>query len=587
MERHLAQREVDEESSSTESPLVSLLHKSHSNVCVKTHPPGGTFCVMSKAIFMIYIWSVLVGSVHFIAINAALSLLIDLVPGLMKVDASLPFVVVFSFVAILLIFYPVNGSLADICYGRYKMIIVSLGIILCSLIAALFASVFEEFLGGHGVHTVVYIMSGFGLLVAILGITGYSANFIQFGLDQLLEAPSQHQAIFVHWAKWCYDLLSAVYLGVYVVHECEHSTSQRPIVFSLFVCILCFFSFTLAFTFWKHRWFHTEPGFQNPYKIVIKVLAFAWKHKYPLQRSAFTYCDDERPSRLDFGKVRFGGPFSTEQVEDVKTLLRIIAVLLSIGPIFCMDLMTSNAVLVYTGLHIGFVELEYQCGWQRAVLYSGALQYAISVVFLPVYVWIIFKLLWKRVPKILVRVGVGIVLYILGTICMLAVDSGRHIWKKGTNCFFDVHYENQSLVIPSLDMHWSSLLPSDVFLGIGSTLVIVSVFEFISAQSPHSMKGLLFGVFFGIRGIFQSISSVALFPFSSRMIWGNHNPSPISCLSGYFIFTVVAAMFGFVLFSVLAKRYKYRQRDDHPYDQRFVTDYYSRVIENRHHLSTN
>ena len=401
MERHLGQREADEQSSSAESPLVSLLPKSHSNVCVKTHLPGGTFCVMSKAIFMIYIWSVLVGSVHFIAVNCVLGLLIDLV-SLMNVDASLPFVVVFSLVAILLIFYPVNGFLADICYGRYKMIIVSLGIILCSLIGALLVFLFKDFLGG--VHTVVYIVSSFGLLsVATVGISGYSANFVQFGNDQLLEAPSQYQAIFVHWAKWCYDLLSAVYLGGYVVHECRgvHVTSRRLVVFSLLVFIVCVFSFTLAFTFWKHRWFRTELGYQNPYKIVIKVLAFAWKHKYPLQRSAFTYYDDEKPSRLDFAKERFGGPFSTEQVEDVKTLLRIIAVLLSIGPIFCMDLMTSNATLVYTGLHIGLVELKHQCGWEWAVLYSGVLQYITSPVFLPIYIWIVFSYFGREFLKYL------------------------------------------------------------------------------------------------------------------------------------------------------------------------------------------
>ena len=153
---------------------------------------------------------------------------------------------------------------------------------------------------------------------------------------------------------------------------------------------------------------------------------------------------------------------------------------------------------------------------------------------------------------------------------MLVVDSGGHIWKKGIDCFFDIHYENNSLVIPSLDMRWSSLLPSDIFLGIGSTLVTVSVLEFICAQSPHSMKGLLFGVFFCIRGIFQSISSIALFSFTSRVIWGNHNPSPISCLSGYFIFTVIAAVFGLILLSELAMRYQYRQLDDRPYDQHFL-----------------
>ena len=114
-----------------------------------------------------------------------------------------------------------------------------------------------------------------------------------------------------------------------------------------------------------------------------------------------------------------------------------------------------------------------------------------------------FKLLWKRVPKIFFRMGIGIILYILGTISMIAVDSGGHLQAEGTDCFFSMHTVNNSLIISNLDLHWYTLIPSDVFLGIGSTLVTVSVFEFISAQSPHSMKGLLFGVFFGIRGIFQ------------------------------------------------------------------------------------
>ena len=52
----------------------------------------------------------------------------------------------------------------------------------------------------------------------------------------------------------------------------------------------------------------SESCFQNPVK-----------HKYPVQRSAFTYCENEQPTRLDYGKSKYGGPFTTEQVDDVKT----------------------------------------------------------------------------------------------------------------------------------------------------------------------------------------------------------------------------------------------------------------------------
>ena len=73
-----------------------------------------------------------------------------------------------------------------------------------------------------------------------------------------------------------------------------------------------------------------EPKSPQSLKIIYKVLKFAAKHKAPLNRSALTYWEDEMPSRLDLGKLRYGGPFTTEQVEDVKTILKLLAVSLPI-----------------------------------------------------------------------------------------------------------------------------------------------------------------------------------------------------------------------------------------------------------------
>ena len=46
-------------------------------------------------------------------------------------------------------------------------------------------------------------------------------------------------------------------------------------------------------------------------------------------KSAFTYCEDDLPSRTDFGKTKYGGPFTTEQMEDVKTFLRLLPFILA------------------------------------------------------------------------------------------------------------------------------------------------------------------------------------------------------------------------------------------------------------------
>ncbi len=70
--------------------------------------------------------------------------------------------------------------------------------------------------------------------------------------------------------------------------------------------------------------FHDERLKINPYKFLYCVIKFTVKHKKPIKRSAFTYCDEEIPSRIDYGKMRYGGPFTTEQVEDVKVVVKYI-----------------------------------------------------------------------------------------------------------------------------------------------------------------------------------------------------------------------------------------------------------------------
>ena len=58
--------------------------------------------------------------------------------------------------------------------------------------------------------------------------------------------------------------------------------------------------------------FIKEPVVRSPYKLVYKVIKYALQNKYPQHKNAFTYCEDELPSRMDFSKIKYGGPFTTE-----------------------------------------------------------------------------------------------------------------------------------------------------------------------------------------------------------------------------------------------------------------------------------
>ena len=87
-----------------------------------------------------------------------------------------------------------------------------------------------------------------------------------------------------------------------------------------------------------------EPTTQNPIVLIYKVIKYAIKHKYPWFRSAFTYCEDELPSRIDFSKRKYGGPFTTEQVKDVKMFLRSLIAVSIASVIACEIVMMYKLV---------------------------------------------------------------------------------------------------------------------------------------------------------------------------------------------------------------------------------------------------
>ena len=187
----------------------------------------------------------------------------------------------------------------------------------------------------------------------------------------------------------------------------------------------------LLISYWKYRWFYSEPGRQNPYSTMYKVLKFAKGHSHPLRCSAFTYCDHYIPSRLDFAKERFGGPFTIEQVENVKSFLRILLVLIAIGPVFSLEVPGSHFVFPLFGIHLLPYNLTAQglCfnefTW-KLFLELGGLKMVSKVIIFLVYIWIRFSLVHNRFPNLFLRLCTGIVLCLLGVTSLLAVDVFGH-----------------------------------------------------------------------------------------------------------------------------------------------------------------
>ena len=556
-------------------------------------------CLPSKAAILILLWTAVVGAVNTTVIGAVVSEIDSnsLIKGVsISISDSLPY----ASLAVIMMFYPVSGFIADICCGRFRTVMLGLISVLISLLFASLISLVELLHKVGVLHPHSQVLYGsipiitVSLAFFIIGLAGYQANYIQLGLQQLSEAPSEYLGLFVHWSMWVRYLISAIIGTLFVMCTChQFRSTSLTVLYSSPVVYFVVLSALLVLSYWKRHWFFTEHGQANPYTTVIRVLNFARKHKYPLQRSAFTYCDDVRPSRIDFAKERFGGPFTTEQVEDVKTFLRIVIVLLSLGPTHVLQVPASALLFPLYGLHVGhYIEQVYRdCSGHKLLLQSGSLMSFSSVIFFLLYIWIIFSLLRNKIPRMFTRLKLGLVLFLLGIFSMLITDIVGHSLQKAdfandtltSNCMFHFILDsNDTAHYPTLNMHWAVLIPPNILLGIGQLIFVTTTLEFISAQSPNSMKGLLVGVFFAIKGLFQFLSSIIIIPFSLKNVWNaDHlleHPAAISCGFGYLLFSCVVGLVGLVLFSVAAKKYKYRDRDEVTFRQIVVEEIYDRYI---------
>ena len=103
----------------------------------------------------------------------------------------------------------------------------------------------------------------------------------------------------------------------------------------------------------------------------------------------------------------------------------------------------------------------------------------------------------------------------------------------------------------------------------------IAVFEFICSQSPQSMKGLLIGTFFAIKGLFQLFGAlVYMLPFTA---WRLSSSFP-SCGFVFYLINIVVGLLGLVAFTVAARRYSYRQRDEPDNIYRYAEEYYEKAL---------
>ena len=559
-------------------------------------------CVKSKAALLVLCWNALVTlsvgyGFEYGSVLATVTNYTNYIPHANGLQTFAP--LYFGFIALFYLFYPLAGCLADIRCGRYKTISNSLwfiiwsGVFTCAGTTIVYCYHYKII----SLRVAALLAGGFGLpiftgiMLLLSSYLSFSANVIQFGMDQLHDSPSEDSVLFIHWFVFTSHLGAAInkfvvisiayvfyrYINgyVYIKYSPEYiiaGTHATPIAAFVFLGIAAWIAKC------KRQWFMIDSGSRNPYKLVYKVIKFAAQHKTPIRRSAFTYCEDELPSRMDLGKEKYGGPFTTEQVEDVKAFLGILQVLLTFGPVFTTDIAASNMMYRFSNhLNINWCSqhLSHNTSHFNNILMTdfeiGGLPDILIVILFPLYLCLLRPFIYRYIPGMLKRIGLGIIIRLLSLLSVFIIDTIGHTQHSNNNCFIEQRhcYDNKYHLGISV---WFLILPY-ILNALSVMFFYTATYEFICAQSPHAIKGLLIGTFFLNKGLFQFLGIIAvLIPFFS---W-DFNTSFPSCGFVYYLVNILVALIGLVAYTWVARRYQYRQRDEPDNIYRYAEEYYDR-----------
>ena len=471
---------------------------------------------------------------------------------------------------------PIAGWLADVYFGRYKVIHMSIWIMWISITLATASSVVAELVESYS--SISKYITGALIITSVIGFGGFQANNIQFGVDQLCCASTTEISAYISWYIWCSYSSEFLVDCTLRVLNCIHL--QTHVLGNLVICVQL--SAALCSVMLFNHWLVKEPITQNPFKLIYSIVRYALQHKHPRFRSAFTYCEDELPSRIDFGKSKYGGPFTTEQVEDVKTFFRMLVV----GSFVCILLGIVVSLFMLkeeiSSLLINRHSIDKRC-------YSEELTQQIFnyswVVIIPLYEFILYPLFSRCLAEFSYRskFTLGVVLHTVTILAfMLIMIIARHNslehydhTSSHKNVTLEcILYEGNDALTLNLDSRWM-VVPNFLY-SISVAVLGISSIEFGISQAPYSMRGLIMGTAYGMIALAAALTVAVSVPFMKRfdsIVWGT---GIISCEFWYtLMLLIIETIVGVTLIAAM-KWYKKRKREDVlPSEHIFAERYYA------------
>lgn len=469
-------------------------------------------------------------------------------------------------------FYSVFGLIGEVFIGQNRLIRFSLWVQWITMIAiSLNSSLMLTYEFPKWLKSLLVAVP---FTAQLFGLSMFQITAVQFGIDQLQGASSEKLSTFIFWyfsiellprtvLQWVLYLFSNLVRVINIAHFqlgcCLLSTLLLTVILCIRSCSIskCFSGELEKTTSYRCR---TGCDKANPYSLVYRVLKFALEHKHPIRRSALTYWEDKLPSRIDLGKSKYGGPFTAEEVENVKTFFQLIKTLLSLSGIFIVSFLIN-------------LEIDDSIFPQKShLLLINAICGSTTVgTFILLHAVFFLSRFRKHLPSMLKRIWMGAILTVACALSILLIESIGTLYATYPQylpCSLSI-YTFQSMNLSPYLFLIPCVLSKGVYI-----VFTASLFEFIIAQSPQSMKGTLIGLYytirFGLAGLFSIVEDQA---FSKYPPTGR---GALNCVTAYYLEVTLLALPSLIIFTIVAWKYKLRERDEVVNVHIFAEEYYSK-----------
>ena len=490
----------------------------------------------SKGAFLVLLWILLLG--------IAFSLLVQTV--LLSKDTStfstlyLLIPVIFAFVSA-----PLSGWLADAKLGNYKVFRINVVLLFISAVMNCLFLILEALvLENNHVLEVIRLCAVGSFFV--VGSCGCSTTVLPLGLDQMPDASSSSITSFIAWVVFTVFIGLLLYRFTTLVHSYNLISEETLYLICTLFSTICL-SVILVSTFvFSPKWLIIEPKSPQSLKTIYEVLKFAAKHKAPLNRSSFTYWEEDIPSRIDLGKSKYGGPFTTEQVEDIKTVLRLLVIS---SPLFFVYIPSSfhtyepNVNIQHSGRY-SFTFRIFHCSPTYVILTTLVVEF------------LIYPLAKNIFPSILKRIAAMPLIFSIVSFFCLILELTNYLTES-----------NETLI------GWIVYILHHSTNGILFQVLFTSLLELMCAQSPYNMRGLLVSFIFPLSLLSRIINLTVIEILRDSL----YSAQPWFPLISFSVKTLTCFI-GFLLFCVVARWYKMRVRDEDYSPQRVVEEVYDRYL---------